>query len=83
MTVPTRSLSAAVNRTRGMNLSQYVNQFRLAHAARLLTDTDESVTAISLGSGFMARSNFYREFQRVYKQSPIEYRETTKQISDN
>jgi transcriptional regulator GlxA family with amidase domain len=55
-------------------MSQYVNEFRLAHAARLLADTDESVANIATQSGFIARSNFYRAFQRIYGQSPIEYR---------
>ncbi|POF30486.1 helix-turn-helix transcriptional regulator [Roseibium marinum] len=72
--LPARSLSAAINRTQGSNVSQYVNTFRLAHAARLLVEADDSVTRIAVQSGFMTRSNFYREFQRVYGQSPTEYR---------
>lgn len=72
--LPARSLSGAINRTQGTNVSQYVNAFRLDHAARLLTEGDESVTSIATQSGFMTRSNFYREFQRVYGQSPTEYR---------
>jgi AraC-like DNA-binding protein len=72
--LPARSLSAAINRTQGSNMSQYVNTFRLAHAARLLVESKDSVTRIAEQSGFMTRSNFYREFQRVYGQSPKEYR---------
>lgn len=72
--LPARHVSAAINRTRGMNVSQYVNEFRLAHAAMLLVDGRESVTKIAEKSGFMTRSNFYREFQRVYNQSPTAYR---------
>ncbi|MFV2053329.1 helix-turn-helix transcriptional regulator [Aliiroseovarius sp. YM-037] len=72
--LPARSVSGAINRARGMNVSQYVNEFRLAHASDLLVTSGESVTKIAEQSGFMARSNFYREFQRVYGQSPIEYR---------
>ncbi|WP_377192926.1 helix-turn-helix domain-containing protein [Ruegeria meonggei] len=74
LSLPARSVSSAVNKTQGTNMSQYVNEFRLAHAARLLTETDESVANIAAQSGFLARSNFYRAFQRVYGQSPIEYR---------
>ena len=76
--LPARDLSAAVNRTQGMNVSQYVNEFRLAHAAELLMHNDESVHKIAAQSGFMTRSNFYREFQRVYGQSPTEYRNSGK-----
>ncbi|MDP5219897.1 AraC family transcriptional regulator [Ruegeria sp. 2205SS24-7] len=82
LTVPTRNLSAVVNRTQGLNMSQYVNRFRLQHAAHLLSDTEESVTSIATQSGFMARSNFYREFQRVFGQTPVEFRASVKQSSN-
>ena len=74
--LPARNVSAAVNKAEGMNISQYVNEFRLAYAADLLVSGNESVTRIAERSGFMTRSNFYREFQRVYDQSPTEYRST-------
>jgi len=74
--LPARTLSAAINRMQGTNVSQYVNTFRLDHAARLLVDTKDSVSSIAIESGFMTRSNFYREFQRVYGQSPTEYRKS-------
>ena len=72
--LPARNISAAVNRAKGMNVSQYVNTFRLAYAADLLVNENDSVANIAQRSGFLSRSNFYREFQRVYDQSPTEYR---------
>lgn len=75
MHVPMRALSAAINQTEGTNVSQYVNGFRLAHAAQLLRGTDLSVTEIAAQSGFLTRSNFYREFQRLYAQTPAAYRQ--------
>jgi AraC-like DNA-binding protein len=75
MHVPMRSLSAAINQSKGVNVSQYVNGFRLAHAAELLRSTDLSVTEIAAQSGFLTRSNFYREFQRAYAQTPAAYRQ--------
>ena len=72
--VTVRALSVAINRTQNMNVSQYVNQFRLEHAADLLRGTDESVAKVMAQSGFLTRSNFYREFQRVYGCSPAAYR---------
>lgn len=74
MHVPVRALSAAINCTQGINVSQYVNQFRLEHAADLLKGTDDSVAKVMAQSGFLTRSNFYREFQRVYGQSPAAFR---------
>ena len=70
-----RNLSAAINQSKGMNVSQYVNGFRLAHAATSLRETQLSVTEIAALSGFLSRSNFYREFQRSYGQSPVTYRQ--------
>jgi len=74
LSLPSRDVSGAINRTQGMNVSQYVNGFRLAHAAELLVDSDDSVGRIAEQSGFLTRSNFYREFQRVHGQSPAAYR---------
>ena len=72
--VPARDVSGAINRTQGTNVSQYVNTFRLKYAAELLTASDDSVGSIAQKSGFLTRSNFYREFQRVYGQSPSSFR---------
>lgn len=74
--VPTRQISEAINQTKGINVSQYVNGFRLRHAAQLLVNTRHSATHIMEQSGFLTRSNFYREFERVYGQSPLEYRKS-------
>lgn len=75
--VPERRLSRAINESQGMNVSQYVNRFRLDHAADLLRETDESVAEIMTRSGFLTRSNFYREFQRVHGTSPANFRRRT------
>lgn len=72
--VPARALSEAINQTQAMNVSQYVNGFRLTHAAHLLATTDLPVTQVTEQSGFLTRSNFYREFERVFAMSPTAYR---------
>ncbi len=79
MHVPMRNLSAAINQSKGMNVSQYVNGFRLSHAATLLRETQLSVTEIAAQAGFLSRSNFYREFQRSHNQSPAAYRQQSGQ----
>lgn len=76
--VPTRALSAAINQSKSMNVSNYVNEFRLEHAARMLTETRDSVSAVMEQSGFLTRSNFYRAFQDKYGQSPASYRKLAK-----
>ncbi|ODT07258.1 MAG: AraC family transcriptional regulator [Mesorhizobium sp. SCN 65-20] len=73
--VPARQISGAVNRLAGKNVSQYINDIRISEACRLLRDTDMSVTAAMLDSGFQTKSNFNREFRRVTALSPASWRE--------
>ena len=73
--VPARQISGAVNRLAGKNVSQYINDFRIAEACRLLSETDMSVTMAMLESGFQTKSNFNREFRRVTSLSPAAWRE--------
>lgn len=72
--LPARTVSQAVNRVHGVSVSQYVNNYRIAEACRLLAQTDASVTGIVFEAGFMTKSNFNREFLRVTGQSPTQWR---------
>jgi AraC-like DNA-binding protein len=76
--VPSRALSLAINQVKGMNVSQYVNDFRLDHAAKLLAEGQGSVAEVMDQSGFLTRSNFYREFQRRFDMTPAAYRDVAK-----
>lgn len=73
--LPSRQISGAINRSLGINVSQYVNQLRIREACRLLEETEQSVTAIMLSAGFQTKSNFNREFRRVTGMSPVDWRE--------
>jgi AraC-like DNA-binding protein len=74
MMVPARRISGAVNRVKGINVSQYVNEFRIDDACRRLAETDESITQIMFEVGFHTKSNFNREFLRVTGKSPSAWR---------
>lgn len=67
--VPIKQLSTTINRTKGENVSRYVNGFRVRHAYALL-EAGESVTEAMLASGFNTKSNFNREFLRVTGKPP-------------
>ncbi|MGK6316126.1 helix-turn-helix domain-containing protein [Neorhizobium sp. DT-125] len=72
--LPARDVSAAVNRATGLNVSQFVNNRRIAEACRLLREGEGTVTRIMFEVGFSTKSNFNREFRRVTGMSPAEYR---------
>jgi AraC-like DNA-binding protein len=73
--MPARQISGAVNRLAGKNVSQYINEFRIAEACRLLRETDMSVTSAMFECGFQTKSNFNREFRRVTSLSPASWRQ--------
>ncbi len=77
--VPARQISGAVNRLAGKNVSQYINDFRIAEACRLLRETDMPVTSAMFECGFQTKSNFNREFRRVTSLSPASWREQNRQ----
>lgn len=72
--IPSKRLSAAINRIKNRNVSQWVNEYRIADAKRLLLEGEQTVTDVMLMSGFQTKSNFNREFRRVVGMSPTEYR---------
>lgn len=72
--VPARRISEAINRVHGKSVSQYVNEFRVGEACRLLENSDMLISQIMFESGFQTKSNFNREFLRVTRQSPRQFR---------
>ena len=78
MILPAREVSRSVNAVTGNNVSQYVNSRRIQEACRLLHETDMSIIQIAFASGFNTKSNFNREFLRVEKKSPSEWRDLNK-----
>jgi AraC-like DNA-binding protein len=67
--VPTKRLSAAINRATGENVSRFVNGFRIRCACERL-EAGDTVTTAMLESGFNTKSNFNREFLRVTGSTP-------------
>ncbi|PDS77884.1 AraC family transcriptional regulator [Rhizobium sp. L43] len=73
--IPARQISAAINRAMDKNVSQYVNDYRIGEACRLLAATQKSVTEVMFEVGFQTKSNFNREFRRVTDMTPLAWRE--------
>jgi len=58
----------------GMTLTEYIVQYRLSQAQRLLATTDGNVVDIAFEAGFGSASQFYEHFVRFCGQSPREFR---------
>ncbi|MEH0759853.1 helix-turn-helix transcriptional regulator [Vibrio sp. 16] len=71
---PVTKRSSAVNQVHQRNISKLINEYRIQHAQKALVETKDSITQISLSSGFQTKSNFNREFSRVSGMSPSQYR---------
>lgn len=60
--------------------SQFVNEFRIAHACRLLGDETLTIAAVSFDSGFNNLSHFNRQFKGITGFSPRDYRKGLKKV---
>lgn len=56
---------------------EYLNRLRLDYAARLLQDTDLTITEIWQEAGFESQRTFNRTFLECYGTTPSKYRKTT------
>ena len=76
-----REASAAINRASGLNVSQFVDNRRIAEACRLLEATEKPLMDVMYDCGFSTKSNFNREFRRVTGQSPGQFRAALRRVS--
>ena len=53
---------------------QFVNEIRIGHACKLLSNPDEAITSIVFECGFNSVSNFNRFFKEIKGMTPREYR---------
>ncbi len=76
-------LSHKFNQMMNINFRTYLNLFRIDHACILLRETDKSITAISLESGFQNIRSFNRTFCNATGSQPTKYRENYKNSQKN
>ncbi len=53
----------------------FLNEYRINHATKLLSETDVDVKTICYESGFNNLSNFFRNFRKITELTPNAYRE--------
>jgi len=72
MTIPSfcRFFKKNTNKT----FTQFVNEFRVVHATKLLHETNDPISAICFDCGFNNFSHFNRYFKKITGKSPSQYR---------
>ncbi|MGD1945657.1 MAG: AraC family transcriptional regulator [Croceivirga sp.] len=78
MTVPSfcRYFKKITNKT----FTQFVNEYRLVHASKLLAEQPMSITEVCYESGFNNFSHFNKSFKVFTGQNPSEYRNELKSV---
>lgn len=61
----------------GQSIGDFIEDWRLRHAAQLLAETDKSIGLVMEESGFASRSHFNTLFRERFKMTPSEYRKVT------
>jgi AraC-like DNA-binding protein len=72
MTVP--AFCRYLKRWTGKTFTQFVNEFRVAHACQLLADEHRSIAEVSFESGFNNLSHFNKQFRKISGTTPREFR---------
>jgi len=72
-------LSTIINHFSAKSFNDYINEFRIELAKKLLIDADYinyTITAIGLESGFNSKSTFYYTFKKLTGLTPTEYQKS-------
>jgi len=78
MTVP--SFCRFFKKKSGKNFTRFVNEYRLVHASKLLSEETTSISQICLESGFNNFSHFNKAFKLFTGKNPSAYRNEVKTI---
>ncbi|WP_054559333.1 AraC family transcriptional regulator [Croceitalea dokdonensis] len=78
MTVP--SFCRYFKKITGKTFTQFVNEYRLVHASKLLAEQPISITEVCYESGFNNFSHFNKLFKAYSGQNPSEYRKQLKTV---
>lgn len=83
--IPLEEISALINMTppsfcryfkkqTGKTFTQYVNEFRVTHACKLLSETSRQIADVCFDCGFNNFAHFNNQFKRITAQTPSQYR---------
>ncbi len=74
--IAVRNVSTVINRNFEKNFFEFINYYRIEHAKKLLSGSDEGVSMLDImnDSGFNSKSSFNRFFKKYAQMTPSEYR---------
>lgn len=72
--ISSRSLYRRVKKITSMPPSDFIKDYKLTYAAKLLINTNLTVKEIIYKVGISNKSHFYREFLKKYEMTPNDYR---------
>lgn len=78
MTIP--ALCRFFKKSTGKTVVQFINDYRISHACKLIYNEHESISNIAFESGFQNISNFNRVFKKITGMSPSKFRSQRKSI---
>lgn len=59
---------------------QFLNEYRIAHACKLISEESTSIADVAFECGFQNLSNFNRAFKKVTGKSPSDYRQGMRRV---
>jgi AraC-like DNA-binding protein len=79
LSISTHHLSYVINTGFKKNFFQYVNEYRIEYAKRLLKDSQSklSILGIAYESGFNSKTSFNTTFKKLTDQTPSEYKNSS------
>ncbi|GEM_PF-1750641 len=69
-------VSQVINEIEGKNFAEFVNEYRINEAKRLLEQTDQKIISVALSSGFNNKASFNHSFKKLTGMSPSSYRQS-------
>lgn len=79
-------LSQVINEKAGLGYSQFINNYRIKEAIRILSDkecNDYPLKALSTDLGFSSMTTFYKLFQATVGMTPSTYRKTMLELDSD
>jgi YesN/AraC family two-component response regulator len=71
-------LTNLVRRTTGKTVQQWIVDYKMEEAQRLLAESDWSVQRIATTLGYMDTNNFHRQFRKLFDVAPLAWRQSAR-----